>query len=72
MKEKIGFVIKEIRKNKKISQYKLALISGLSMGYISHIESGHYSISVDALKKIADALGVPAWEILKRVEDESE
>ena len=54
----IGKRIAELRKKRKLSQVDLALKTGLDKGHIARIELGRYSVGVDTLQKIADALNV--------------
>lgn len=68
---RIGNKIREIRKQKKISQVELADITGLNQTQISRIENGTYSCSIDALCHIAEHLDmtvelVPIHEELSR------
>ena len=57
-KKQLGLKIKEIRKNKKITQEKLAEIIDVDFGYISKLEVGQNYPSIQTLDKISDALGV--------------
>ena len=55
----IGKKIKELRLERKLSQEKLAKLSGVSKGHISNLELGNRkSISIERLDKIVTALGV--------------
>jgi transcriptional regulator with XRE-family HTH domain len=47
----------EIRNQKKWSQSKLSLISGVSRTYISEIEAGKYNPTIDIICKLTKALG---------------
>ena len=58
IRENIGKRIAELRKKRKLSQVDLALKTGLDKGHIARIELGRYSVGVDTLQKIADALDV--------------
>ena len=58
IRECIGKRIAELRKERKLSQVDLALKAGLDKGHIARIELGRYSVGLDALQKIADALEV--------------
>ena len=55
--------LREFRRKAKITQAKLAERSGVSQGYIAHIESGRRVPSVKTAKKIADVLGID-WVLL--------
>lgn len=55
--------LREFRRKAKMTQAKLAERSGVSQGYIAHIESGRRVPSVKTAKKIADVLGID-WVLL--------
>lgn len=55
-KKIIGLNIKEKRKKKELTQEKLADMTGLSRNYISDIENGRYTPSVESISKIAHCL----------------
>ena len=69
IQKKLGHNIKSIRQNQNISQEKLAHLSDLDRTYISSIEKGRRNISIVVLFKIAKALDVSIYEILKNIED---
>lgn len=52
-KKALGFEIKKLRKDRKLTQYELSVKSGLSRNYISDLENGRYMPSVEALASIA-------------------
>ena len=53
------FVIKNVRKTKNITLYKLAKITGLSYSYLSELENNKtYNPSLATMYKIANALDV--------------
>lgn len=49
--------LRALREQKKWSQSKLAILSGVSRPYISEIEAGKYIPTVDIACKICKALG---------------
>lgn len=56
--------LREIRKSKGITMEKLSEISGVSMGYICHLEKGsRENPSKEIMEKIAAALGKTVTEI---------
>lgn len=57
-RERIGRRIAELRAHMGISQAKLAELSGVGYSHIARIEKGRYSVGIDTLAKIGDALGV--------------
>ena len=58
-----GTNVRNYRKEKNISQEKLAELSGLHRTYISDIECFRRSISLDNIQKIADALKIKTYEL---------
>ncbi|SDL23719.1 helix-turn-helix domain-containing protein [Natronincola ferrireducens] len=58
-----GSNVREFRHNKGISQEKLAELSGLHRTYISDVERGSRSISLDNIKKIANALEIEVFKL---------
>ncbi len=69
-KEEIfGKILQEERKAKKISQEKLAKISGLDRTYISLIENGKRSPSLSTILKISSALKILPSELFLKFEE---
>lgn len=64
----IGDRIKEARTKSKLSQSKLAKMSGISQSAISAVELGSKSPTFDTLERIAKALGCA----IKELADEDE
>lgn len=56
-RERLGKQIRQIREEKKIEAKKLAELSGVDASNICRIEQGKYSVGLDVLSKIANALG---------------
>lgn len=65
----IGEKIKELRKNKKISQEQLGNAVGVSKMAISYFEKGKKAPSRETLEKIADYFDVTTDYLLGRSED---
>lgn len=59
----LGNRIRELRKNKGISQLELAYDMDMSMNTISGIELGKISPKIDTLKKIAKRLDIDIAEL---------
>lgn len=57
---RIAEVIKESRKNKNMTQEKLAELAGVSMGYIGQIEREETIPSVNVIAKLIEILGIDA------------
>jgi DNA-binding XRE family transcriptional regulator len=64
VRTKLGKKISAIRKAQKISQAQLAFESGLSRQYISYLESGLKSPTLDTLVAIADVMGIHVRQLL--------
>ena len=56
--EDVGNRIRYLRKQRGISQEKLALIAGIDRTYLAGIESGKRNATLISLEKIINALGV--------------
>ena len=60
----LGAKIKEYRKKENITQEQLAEMADISLSHMSNVETASVSVSLPALKLIADALGVTIDELL--------
>ena len=56
--EDVGNRIRYLRKQRGISQEKLALIAGIDRTYLAGIGSGKRNATIISLEKIINALGV--------------
>lgn len=65
IKKQLGQKIKELRLRAGYSQEELASKANLHRTYMSDIERGERNVSVENIKKIADALEVDPSELLK-------
>ena len=61
----LGEAVRAKRKKRHLSQERLAEKADLSTVFISRVERGKESPSVDSLVKIAKALGVRVRELLR-------
>ena len=64
-KELLGLKIKELRKQKKLTQEKLAEMLNLDAGYISKLEVGRNFPTIGTLEKIANVLNVELYELFQ-------
>lgn len=69
IQEKFGHVIRTLRKEKNISQEKLALNADIDRTYISDIEKGERNVSIETAKKLADCLQISLQNLFKEVEN---
>lgn len=67
IKKKFGNKVRELRKQKGISQEELGFKSGLHRTYISDIERGSRNVSLINLEKIAKALSVKINSLLNDI-----
>lgn len=57
-RKRIGAKIRQLREDKGIEAKQLATLVKIDAANLSRIEQGRYSVGLDILTKIADALGV--------------
>jgi transcriptional regulator with XRE-family HTH domain len=62
--EEVGFNIRRIREQRRLSQEELATLAGLHRAYIGQIERGEKNIGLKNLERIAKALGVDIKDLL--------
>jgi transcriptional regulator with XRE-family HTH domain len=68
----IGQHIRGIRESKKLTQRDLEKRTGLVRTYLSRVEHGHVTPSVETLEKIARGLGVPIYQLFYDTENLSD
>ncbi|HZG16183.1 MAG TPA: helix-turn-helix transcriptional regulator [Candidatus Bathyarchaeia archaeon] len=61
----IGAKIRQIRKEKGITQEQLAEKANTTNSYIAGVERGTRNVTIGSLEKIADALGVNVFEFFE-------
>jgi XRE family transcriptional regulator, regulator of sulfur utilization len=61
--QKLSSKLKEVRKQKNLTQQELAEKAGLHLTYIGHLELGKYHPTVFVMWKISKALGVSMNEL---------
>jgi transcriptional regulator with XRE-family HTH domain len=57
--------VRLLRAERGVSQEALAHEAGMNRTYVSDIERGTRNVSIDNLSRLAKALGVPVWSLLK-------
>ncbi|NLV71675.1 MAG: helix-turn-helix transcriptional regulator [Actinobacteria bacterium] len=60
----IGLTVRRLRADRDFTLQALADESGVSKSYLGDIEKGRKNPTTDVIEAIADALGVPARELL--------
>lgn len=66
--EAFGFVLRELRKQRGLSQESLAHDAGMERNYISLLELGRNSASVKMIFKLATTLNISVSELMALVE----
>jgi transcriptional regulator with XRE-family HTH domain len=57
--------MRKLRAERGLSQEALAVDAGIDRTYVSSIERGQRNVSIDNVGRIAKALAVEPWELLK-------
>jgi transcriptional regulator with XRE-family HTH domain len=60
----IGYRLRSLREEKKLSQGDLEKRTGLLRCYISRVENGHTVPSVETLEKMARAMEMPLYQLM--------
>lgn len=60
---KLGARIKEVRRSRRLSQERLAEKAQISPRYLSRLEVGQQTPSLETLGRLADELGLELWEL---------
>jgi transcriptional regulator with XRE-family HTH domain len=68
----LGDAVRTLRRDRGLSQEALAELAGLSGNYVGDAERGERNITVRAIWRLADGLGVPASELLREAEKRQE
>jgi len=63
--KKLGKNLKRIRTRKGMSQGDIYRSTGMDRAYLSSLENGKRNPTLSNIKKIAEALGVEPYELLK-------
>lgn len=58
--------MRQVRRLKEFSQEELVFSARVSKTYISEIERGSRSVSIDVMGQIADALGIPLEDLVRK------
>jgi transcriptional regulator with XRE-family HTH domain len=61
----VGKRIRELRLQRGLTQEEAARLSGFDYKYYQRIEYGEKNLALTSLQRLAKALGVPAWHLLK-------
>lgn len=67
----IGIRITKLREKRGWTRYRLAKQSGVSYSYLTALEEGDHSPSLDVLEKIASGLEIELVDLLKEEQPQS-
>jgi transcriptional regulator with XRE-family HTH domain len=65
LRERVARNLRRLRQEQSVSQEELAHRAQINRNYVGMVEREEYSISVDKLEKLADALGVDPIELFR-------
>lgn len=65
----IGQRIRNYRTHQKLSQEKLAELSGCHTTYIGQVERGEKNATLESIEKIASALNIPLSQLFEKLGD---
>lgn len=65
IQKKFGLKIQQLRKDRKLSQEKFALLIDMDRTYYASVESGHRNISICNIEKIATGFQMTISELFK-------
>ncbi|MCX4307560.1 MAG: helix-turn-helix transcriptional regulator [Acetatifactor sp.] len=63
IQQQLGLRIQQLRKDRKLSQEKFALLIDMDRTYFASVEAGKRNISIVNIQKIAAGLGVSLSEL---------
>lgn len=65
-----GKVIRQLRKERGVTQDVLSGLAGIGRSHLAMIENGQKNANVETLWRIAEALGIPLSQMILIVEEE--
>jgi transcriptional regulator with XRE-family HTH domain len=65
----VGRAVRDLRAARGMSQEDLAFVTAMHRSYVGGVERGERNPSLIALSRVAAALGVRTWELLRRAEE---
>jgi transcriptional regulator with XRE-family HTH domain len=70
LQRRLGKAVRRLREARDFSQEGFADHVGVHRTYMGAVERGEQNISLANLERIAKALGLPAWELLREAEQD--
>ena len=66
-----GVVVSKLRVQKGLTQESLSGLAGIARSHLAALENGVKTAKLDTVWRLADALGVPPSELVRKTEQES-
>ena len=66
---------KELRKAREaagLTQEEVAAKAKITREYVSHLEREEYTPTVDVFLRVCAAMGIHAWQVIRRIEEGAE
>lgn len=71
-RKSFGTVISRIRTERELSQERFSALAGISRSHLTMLENGKKTVRLDTFFAIAEALNMPAAELMRLVEAEND
>lgn len=65
LNQAFGKALREVRKAHRLSQLKISGRSGVDRTYISDLEHGRYTPSLDAILRLSKAIGISPIDLIR-------
>ena len=65
--ESFGNRIKELRKDREMTQLDLCAVTGWEQAYLSRVENGRIDVCLKSIQALANAFGLSIAELMKGV-----
>jgi transcriptional regulator with XRE-family HTH domain len=66
LRKAFGRALREIRKKRGLSQLEISTTSDLDRAYVSELENGLKNPSLETIYRLADAMEIPAVDLIKK------
>ncbi|WP_062058948.1 helix-turn-helix domain-containing protein [Cellvibrio sp. OA-2007] len=63
-----GKAVRELRKERGLSQEAFADLAGIDRSYMGHIERGEKNVTLTKIYQLSDALGITVVDLFSRIQ----